>query len=115
MQQKAIKAALVIAAEAVPKARMRKRGGRQPWARLQIRMTVEAMHRDGVPLADLTKGQIMARCCIFMREKRKLEKAEIPKPRSFERYLSGVVREVLASRRPEPTLNAIGRLSPSAD
>ncbi len=73
----------------------RKRGGRQAWARLQIRMTVEAMHLDGAPLADLTQGQIMARCCTFMREKRKLEKAEIPKPRSFERYLSGIVRSTI--------------------
>jgi 1,2-phenylacetyl-CoA epoxidase catalytic subunit len=69
-----------------------KRGGRQAWARLQIRMTVEAMHLDGAPLADLTNGQIMARCCTYMREKRRLEKGEIAKPRSFERYLSDIVR-----------------------
>jgi hypothetical protein len=61
-------------------------------------MTVEAMHLDGAPLADLTNGQIMARCCTYMREKRMLER-EIAKPRSFERYLSGIVREVLASTR----------------
>jgi hypothetical protein len=95
MQQKATRVALVrLAKPDAPAAR--KSGGRQPWARLQIRMTVEAMHMEGAPLADLTNGQIMARCCTFMREKRKLEKAEIPKPRSFERYLSGIVREVLA-------------------
>ena len=73
----------------------RKRGGRQAWARLQIRMTVEAMQLDGHPLAELTLGQITDRCCTYMREKRGRGKKEIPSRRSFERFLSDVLTEVL--------------------
>ena len=76
----------------------RRRSGRQAWTRLQIRMTLQAMQMDGHPLAELTLGQITDRCCTYMRDKRGRGKKEIPSRRSFERFLSDVLAEVL-----EPT------------
>ena len=78
-------------------ARERKALGRQPWARLQIRMTVEALRKEGAPLADLTNAQIAARCCKCMREKSGRDKGEVPSTRSFERYLPGILIEVLSA------------------
>jgi len=61
-------------------------------------MTIESMRLDGCPLAELTPGQITDRCCTYMRDKRGRGKKEIPSRRSFERFLSDVLAEVL-----EPT------------
>jgi hypothetical protein len=78
----------------------RKRGGRQAWARLQIRMAIESMLIDGHPLAELTLGQITDRCVVHMRDKRGRGKKEIPSRRSFERFLSDVLAEVLGPSAP---------------
>jgi hypothetical protein len=58
-------------------------------------MAIESMLIDGHPLAELTLGQITDRCVVHMRDKRGRGKKEIPSRRSFERFLSGVLTEVL--------------------
>jgi hypothetical protein len=77
-------------------ARGDKASGTQGWARAQIRMAVEALHRDGAPLEALTNSQIAARCAKWMRERQRKLDGEIPRPRSFQRHLSGILVEVFA-------------------
>jgi hypothetical protein len=69
---------------------------KQAWAREQIRTAVEALQHEKAPLAALTHSQIAARCARWMRERQGKLDAEIPRPRSFERHLPGILAEVLA-------------------
>jgi hypothetical protein len=66
------------------------------WARRQIRRAIEALHRRGVPLAELNRTQQMSRCEQWMLKEDGKIKLEIPGTRSFERHLPEIVAEVLA-------------------
>jgi hypothetical protein len=77
-------------------ARGDKTSAKHAWARALIRKAIEALRREGVPLDDLTNGQIIARCSRWMRRQGMLDN-EIPRPRSFERHLPKILAEVLVS------------------